>query len=93
MCGERVHRANAFGMRNSKSSFATKSCACAYIEFLAGSISWSVDSGSIRFHARAKGGAYDRGSESSGSNKGPKWLGLLNTPWLLKKELLVTQVM
>jgi hypothetical protein len=43
-CSEKVHFANAFGMRSSNSSFATKSCACASITFLAGFVPWSVDS-------------------------------------------------
>jgi hypothetical protein len=41
---ERVHCVNALGMDSGNSSFATKSCACASITFLAGIISWSVDS-------------------------------------------------
>ena len=39
-----VYCANAFRTDSSNSSFTTKSCACASIEFLAEVISWSVDS-------------------------------------------------
>jgi hypothetical protein len=42
-CSERVYCANAFRMGSSNSPFTT-SCACASLAFLAGVISWSVDS-------------------------------------------------
>jgi hypothetical protein len=43
-CRERVHCASASGIGSRNSSFTRKSCACASITFLAGIISWSVDS-------------------------------------------------
>ena len=37
-CSDRVHCANAFRMDSSNSPFATKSCACASVSFLAGDL-------------------------------------------------------
>jgi hypothetical protein len=43
-CSDRVHCANAFRMGSNNSSLTTRSYACASIAFLAGIMSWSVDS-------------------------------------------------
>jgi hypothetical protein len=45
---------NAFRMASSNSSLAAKSCACAYIAFLAGIFSWYADSISSAFCLRIK---------------------------------------
>jgi CD68 antigen len=46
-CKERLHFANAFRVGSNTSSFTMKCCACASIAFLAGIISWFVDSNSV----------------------------------------------